>query len=93
MHVVWAFFIFFYLMNISILGISDAVNGCFREHTSSHSSSHFIKFLVHSCPFIYFYTPPLKKGAGHYGITSVQKIALSVRPSVRPSPFRFRSLS
>ena len=25
----------FHLMNISILGISDAVNGCFREHTSS----------------------------------------------------------
>ena len=26
---------FFHLMNISILGISDAVNGCFHEHTSS----------------------------------------------------------
>ena len=26
---------FFHLMNISILGISDAVNECFRDHTSS----------------------------------------------------------
>ena len=39
---------------------------------------------MHSCPFIHFYTPPLKS-AGYYGIPSVQKCALSVRPSVRPS--------
>ena len=44
----WAFFIFS-PMNISILRISDAVNGCFREHTSN-----FIEFLMHSCPFNYF---------------------------------------
>ena len=81
---------FFHLMNIhvSILGISDAVDGCFREHTSSD----LILFLVHSCPFIYYYNPPLKS-AGHCGIPSVQKVALNVRPSVRPLQFRFRSLS
>ena len=31
-----------------------------------------------------FFTPPLKS-AGYYGIPSVQKFALSVRPSVRPT--------
>ena len=35
-HVVWAFFHFFSLMSISILGISVAVNGCFHDHTSSN---------------------------------------------------------
>ena len=50
---------FLYLMNISILGISDAVNGCFREHTSD-----FIKFLVHSCPYIHF-IPRHLKSAGY----------------------------
>ena len=72
---------FFHLMNISNLGISDAINGCFCEHTSSD----FILFLVHSCPFIYFYTPPLKKcGPLHlYGIHSVSKIECqSICPSI-----------
>ena len=35
----------------------------------------------------------LKSKMGHYGLPSVQKFALSVRPSDRPSLFRFRSLS
>ena len=69
MHVVWAFFIFFHLMSISILGISDAVNGFV-------TTSPLI--LFNFLPFIYL------KSAGHYDIPSVQNLRLvSVRLSVR----------
>ena len=71
---------FFHLMNISILGISDAVNGCFRDHTSSDLFNFWCIPVL-----LIIFIPRHLKSVGHYGIPSVKKFALSVRPSVRLS--------